>query len=69
MKKTYITPVAEEILLNYQLNLLTGSLLDINDEAEIVDDGGGIIDVGGVLDPDGHEFDFDFEDISDAQDY
>lgn len=35
----------------------------------IVDDGGGIIDVGGVLDPDGHEFDFDFEDISDAQDY
>ena len=69
MKKTYIVPTAEEILLNYQLNLLTGSLIDVNDEANIVDDGGGIIDVGGVLDPDGHEFDFDFDDISDAQDY
>ena len=66
MKKTYISPVAEEILLNYQLNLLTGSLLDINDEAEIVDDGGGIIDVGGVLDPDARSFeeDFGYEDLS-----
>ncbi len=66
MKKTYISPVAEEILLNYQLNLLTGSLLDINDEAEIVDDGGGIIDVGGLLDPDARSFeeDFGYEDLS-----
>ena len=53
MKKTYISPVSEEILLNYQPNLLAGSLIDVNDEAEIVDDGGGsIIDAGGVLDPD-----------------
>ena len=66
MKKTYISPIAEEILLNYQLNLLTGSLLDVNDEAEIVDDGGGgIIDFGGVLDPDSHEFDLD--DFSDYE--
>ena len=65
MKKTYIVPTAEEILLNYQLNLLTGSLIDVNDEANIVDDGGGdIIDTGGVLDPDSHAFDLDFEDIS-----
>ena len=63
MKKTYISPVAEEILLNYQLNLLAGSLIDVNDESEIVDDGD-IIDVGGILDPDSHEFDFEFEDIS-----
>ena len=65
MKKTYISPVSEEILLNYQPNLLAGSLIDVNDEAEIVDDGGGeIIDVGGILDPDAHAFDLDFEDIS-----
>ena len=55
MKKTYMTPVAEEIKLNYQYSLLTGSLLNANDEATIVDDID-IVDTGGLLDPDAHVF-------------
>ena len=55
MKKTYMTPVAEEIKLNYQYILLTGSLLNANDEATIVNDTD-IVDTGGLLDPESHEF-------------
>ena len=50
-----MTPVAEEIKLNYQYSLLTGSLLNANDEATIVDDID-IVDTGGLLDPDAHVF-------------
>lgn len=63
MKKIYMTPVAEEVALKYQYSLLTGSLLDVNGEADIVDDGD-IIDVGGVLDPDSHAFDLEDESFS-----
>ncbi len=55
MKKTYISPIAEVIKLNYQYSLLVGSLLDVNDEATIVDDID-IVDTGGLLDPDAHVF-------------
>ena len=55
MKKIYISPVAEEVKLNYQYSLLTGSLLDTNDEATIVDDID-IVDTGGLLDPESREF-------------
>ena len=58
MKKTYISPIAEVIKLNYQYSLLAGSLLDVNDEATIVDDID-IVDTGGLLDPDAHVFMFD----------
>ena len=60
MKKTYMTPVAEEVKLNYQFNLLTGSLLNDKDEA-IIDSGDITIDEDGLLDPDAPEF-FDFDD-------
>ena len=58
MKKTYFSPIAEVIKLNYQYSLLAGSLLDVNDEATIVDDID-IVDTGGLLDPDAPEFLFD----------
>lgn len=66
MKKIYIAPVSEEIVLKYQLNLLVGSLIDGGGNAEIVDDGGGIVDDGGLLDPDARSFeeDFGYEDLS-----
>ena len=50
-----MTPVAEEIKLNYQYSLLAGSLLDGNDEASIVDEID-IVDTGGLLDPESREF-------------
>jgi hypothetical protein len=62
MKKTYISPVAEEIMLKYQYGLLTGSLLDINDEGTIGDDGD-IVDTDGVLHPDAREFMMDDEEF------
>ena len=55
MKKTYISPIAEVIKLNYQYSLLVGSLLDVNDEATIVDDID-IVDTGVLLDPESREF-------------
>ena len=58
MRKTYMTPVAEEIKLNYQYSLLTGSLLDVNDEASIVDEID-IVDTGGLLDPESRDFSMD----------
>ena len=58
MKKIYMTPVAEEIKLNYQFSLLAGSLLNDSDEA-IIDSGDITIDDYG-LDPDAREF-FDFD--------
>ena len=58
MKKIYMTPVAEEIKLNYHYSLLAGSLLDVNDEASIIDEID-IVDTGGLLDPESREFSFD----------
>ena len=61
MKKIYMTPIAEEIKLNYQFSLLANSItLDSSDNTDIIYDGD-IIDVDGSLDPDAREF-FDFDD-------
>ena len=60
MKKIYMTPVAEEIKLNYQFSLLANSVFNVDDDTSIIeDDGGSIIDTGGTLDPDAPEFLFD----------
>lgn len=56
-----MTPEAEVIKLNYKNCLLSGSLLDVKGEADIVDDGD-IVDVDGTLDPESRELDFDMED-------
>ena len=64
MKKTYIAPAAEEIKLNYQYSLLTNSVLNIDDDTSTIVDDADIIDVGGVLDPDAHAFDFEDEGFS-----
>jgi len=62
MKKIYMTPVAEEIKLNYQFSLLANSItLDSSDNSTDIIDDSDIIDVGGSLDPDAREF-FDFDD-------
>lgn len=61
MRKKYITPEAEVIKLNYTNCLLSGSLLDVNGEVDIMDDGD-IVDVDGTLDPESREYDFDMED-------
>lgn len=62
MKKTYMTPITKEIKLNYQFNLLTGSLLNNDDEA-IIESGDITIDEDGSLDPEAREFDLDEEDF------
>jgi len=62
MKKIYMTPIAQEIKLNYQFNLLTGSLLNNDDEA-IIESGDITIDEDGSLDPEAREFDLDEEDF------
>ena len=61
MRKKYTTPEAEVIKLNYTNCLLSGSLLDVNGEVDIMDDGD-IVDVDGTLDPESREYDFDMED-------
>ena len=62
MKKIYMTPVAEEIKLNYQFSLLANSVFNLDDDTSIIeDDGGSIIDTGGTLDPDAREL-FDIDD-------
>ena len=61
MKKTYIVPVTEEIVLKNQYSLLTGSLIDpVTGNAEIVDTGD-IVDTEGTLDPDARKFDLEYE--------
>lgn len=60
MKKTYTTPVAQEIKLNYHFNLLAGSLLNNKDEA-IIESGDITIDEDGLIEPDAREFDLDEE--------
>ena len=63
MKKTYIVPVTEEIVLNYQYSLLTNSVLNIDDDTSTIVDDVDIVDVGGVLDPDAREFDLEYEEF------
>ena len=62
MKKIYMTPVAEEIKLNYQFSLLANSITLGGDDnnTEIIDDTD-LIDTDGLLDPDAHEL-FDIDD-------
>ena len=57
-----MTPITEEIKLNYQFSLLAGSLLNNDDEA-IIESGDITIDDDGSLNPDAREFDFDEEDF------
>ena len=64
MKKTYMTPIAQEIKLKYQFSLLSNSITSdlIDNNQVIIDDGGGtIVDNDGTLDPDAREFDLDEE--------
>ena len=64
MKKTYMTPIAQEIKLKYQFGLLSNSITSdlIDNNQVIIDDGGGtIVDNDGTLDPDAREFDLDEE--------
>lgn len=63
MKKIYMTPVAEEIKLNYQFSLLANSVFNVDDDTSIIenDGSGSIIDISGGLDPDAHEL-FDIDD-------
>ena len=64
MKKTYMTPIAQEIKLKYQFSLLSNSITSdlIDNNQVIIDDGGGtIVDNDGTLDPEAREFDLDEE--------
>ena len=56
MKKIYMTPVAEEIKLNYQFSLLANSVFNLDDDTSTIVDDTDIVDVGGLLDPDAPEF-------------
>lgn len=56
MKKTYMTPVAEEIKLNYQFSLLANSVFNVDDDTSTIVDDTDIVDVGGLLDPEAPEF-------------
>ena len=61
MKKSYIAPVTEEIVLKNQISLLVNSvIIDQSGQTEIVDSND-IIDTSGVLEPDAREFDLEYE--------
>lgn len=62
MKKTYMTPVAEEIKLKYQFSLLSNSITsDLIDNNQVIIDDSSVIDTEGNIDPDAREFDLDDE--------
>ena len=62
MKKTYMTPIAQEIKLKYQFSLLSNSITsELIDNNTVTIDDGELIDTGGTLDPDAREFDLDDE--------
>jgi hypothetical protein len=61
MKKTYITPVTEEIKLNYQYSLLVNSVFNTDDDISTIVDDEDIVDTGGVLDPESREYFMDEE--------
>lgn len=51
-----MTPVAEEIKLNYQFSLLANSVFNVDDDTSIIVDDTDIVDTGGLLDPESREF-------------
>lgn len=64
MKKTYISPITEEVIMSNHYGLLAGSLLNDQSEAYIPDNGSSIIDDSGTMDPEARVINFedDFED-------
>ena len=60
MKKNYMTPSMEEIEIVSRTVLLAGSGIESNEGDYDIDYGG--VDEGGVIDPDAHVFDDDFDD-------
>lgn len=71
MKKTYISPITKEVMINNHYSLLAGSLLNNQSEAYIPDDGSSIIDDSGTMDPEARvlnfEDDFEDEDLYDEE--
>ena len=65
MKKTYMSPLCEEIKLNSHYTLLSGSGVSGGDG--LVDAGYGGIDENGELDPASREFDEFDEDFDDEE--
>lgn len=62
MKKTYMTPIAQEIKLKYQFSLLSNSITsDLIDNNQVIIDDSSVIDTEGNIDPDAREFDLDEE--------
>ena len=62
MKKTYMTPIAQEIKLKYQFSLLSNSITsDLIDNDQVIIDDSSVIDTEGSIDPDAREFDLDEE--------
>ena len=51
-----MTPVTEEIKLNYQFSLLANSVFNVDDDTSAIVDDTDIVDVGGLLDPEAPEF-------------
>ena len=51
-----MTPVAEEIKLNYQFSLLANSVFNVDDDTSTIVDDIDIVDTGGLLDPESREF-------------
>ena len=65
MKKTYMSPLCEEIKLNSRCTLLNGS--SIKGMGEMADVGYGGVDDDGELDPASREFDEFDEDFDDEE--
>ena len=65
MKKTYMSPLCEEIKLNNRCTLLNGSSIKGMGDLEDVDFGG--VDETGTLDPASREFDEFDEDFDDEE--
>ena len=51
-----MTPVAEEIKLNYHFSLLANSVFNVDDDTSTIVDDTDIVDTGGLLDPESREF-------------
>ena len=66
MKKTYMSPLCEEIKLNNRCTLLNGSSIKGMGDLEDVDFGG--VDETGTLDPASREFD-EFDEDFDDEDF
>ena len=66
MKKTYMSPLCEEIKLNNRYSLLSNST-SIKGMGDLDDVGYGGVDEGGTLDPASREFDELDEDFDDEE--